>query len=233
MNSPPITLVTGTRKGIGKHLAHHYAGLGHHVIGCSRGRLDWHLEGYEHYQVDVCDEKGVRRIFFDINRKYGRLDNLINNAGIAALNHTILTPFATVERILSTNVSGTFLFCREAAKVMQKHRYGRIVNFTTVAVPLKLEGEAIYAASKAAVISLTQIMARELGQWGITVNAIGPTPVETDLIRNVPNKKLEKLLEQQSIRRYGLFEDITNVIDFYLKPESCFVTGQILYLGGV
>ena len=229
----PITLITGTRKGIGKYLAEHYVTAGHLVVGCSRGAPDWTLDGYEHFEADVADEKAVFSIFASVAKKYGRLDNCVNNAGIAAMNHTLLTPLSTVQTVLSTNVVGTFLFCREAAKLMQKGKYGRIVNFSTVAVPLKLDGEAIYSASKAAIVSLTQVMAREFGQWGITVNAVGPTPVDTDLIRNVPKEKLEKLLDRQAIHRYGTFEDISNVIDFYLKETSSFVTGQVLYLGGI
>ena len=98
---------------------------------------------------------------------------------------------------------------------------------------MKLEGEAIYASSKAAVISLTQILAGELANIGITVNAIGPTPVKTDLIRSVPIEKIKRLLERQAIHRYGEFDDIVNVIDFFIKPESNFITGQVIYLGGV
>jgi 3-oxoacyl-[acyl-carrier protein] reductase len=116
---------------------------------------------------------------------------------------------------------------------MQKQKYGRIVNFTTVAVPLNLEGEAIYAASKSAVETLTRIMAKELGGFGITVNSIGPCPIETNLIKTVPKEKIQKLLDQQAIKRYGEFEDISNVIDFFIKPESSFVTGQVIYLGGI
>lgn len=116
---------------------------------------------------------------------------------------------------------------------MKKQQYGRIVNFSTVAVPLKLDGEAIYAASKAAIVTLTQVMAKEFGEAGITVNAIGPTPVETDLIKNVPRDKINRLLSMQSIKRFGTFADIANVIDFYLRKESNFITGQVTYLGGI
>jgi 3-oxoacyl-[acyl-carrier protein] reductase len=138
-----------------------------------------------------------------------------------------------LHKLLDTNVVGTFLFCREAAKLMKKNRYGRIVNFTTVAVPLKLEGEAAYVASKAAVESLTQVLAGEFADLGITVNAIGPTPVDTDLIRAVPEKKIADLVSRQAIPRQGTYADVANVVDFYLKPESDFVTGQTLYLGGI
>jgi 3-oxoacyl-[acyl-carrier protein] reductase len=149
------------------------------------------------------------------------------------MNHMMLTPIKTVQSIFSTNVFGTFLFCREAAKLMQKKRRGRIVNFATVATPLRLEGEAAYAASKAAVVSLTEIFARELAEFGITVNAVGPTPVKTDLIRSVPPAKMQALINRQAIRRFGEFADISNAVDFFIRPESDFVTGQVLYLGGV
>ena len=228
-----VTLITGTRKGIGRFLAEYYVRQGHQVIGCSRAQPDWTLENYRHFAADVADEKAVRSIFQAIRREYGRLDHLINNAGIASMNHCLLTPITTVQNILATNVVGTFLFCREAAKVMERRHCGRIINFTTVATPLKLEGEAIYAASKAAVHSLTEVLARELAPFGITVNAVGPTPIETDLIRSVPKDRMSRLVARQAIPRMGNFADVANVIDFYLKPESDFITGQNIFLGGI
>lgn len=229
----PITLITGTRKGIGKYLAEYYVSQGHQVIGCSRTKAAWSLEGYEHFEVDVGDEPRVKTLFSYLKKNYGKLDHLINNAGVASMNHFLLTPVSTVNSILNTNLVGTFLFCREAAKLMQKSGYGRIVNFTTVAAPLKLEGEAVYAASKAAIISFTEIIARELSTFGITVNSIGPTPIETDLIRSVPKEKIEAVINRQAIKRYGTAEDVTNAVDFFLKKESSFITGQTLFLGGV
>ncbi len=233
MNNHPVMLITGTRKGIGKYLAEYYVNKGFQVIGCSRSAVDYTLNNYQHFCVDISDEKESKKIFSAILKNYGRLDVLINNAGIASMNHILLTPLKMVHNILNTNIVGTFLFCREAAKLMQKHKYGRIVNFTTVAAPLKLEGEAIYASSKAAVISLTEILSRELADMGITVNAIGPTPIQTDLIRAIPKKKLDALLNRQAIHRFGEFKDISNVINFFIQPESDFVTGQVVYLGGI
>jgi 3-oxoacyl-[acyl-carrier protein] reductase len=229
----PVTLITGTRKGLGRFLAEHYIRYGHRVIGCSRNDSTWTSDGYLHYLADVSDEKTVQRLFADVRQRFGRLDHLINNAGIAAMNHALLTPLTTVHNVLNTNVVGTFLFCREAAKLMKNCGFGRIVNVATVAVPLKVEGEAIYAASKAAVLSLTQILARELAPFGITVNAVGPGPIQTDLIRSVPKEKIEQLLSRQAIHRFGTFEDVANVIDFFLQKESGFITGQDLFLGGV
>jgi 3-oxoacyl-[acyl-carrier protein] reductase len=228
-----VVLITGTRKGIGRALVEHYAGRGCHVVGCSRSPFEGEVPNYRHYCLDVGDESAVKRMFSEIRKQEGRLDVLINNAGIASMNHSLLTPIATVNKIMETNFTGTFLFCREAARLMQLHRYGRIVNFATVAVPLKLEGEAVYAASKAAVISLTQILAREFAGFGVTVNAIGPTPIKTDLIGGVSPQKLDTLIERQAIKRYGEPRDIIHVIDFLLQPASDFVTGQVIFLGGV
>ncbi len=233
MPDPKVMVITGTRKGIGRYLCEYYLQRDWAVVGCSREESDLQHERYLHYCVDVADEMGVKKMLVDVAAKLGGVEVLVNNAGIASMNHILLTPVSTVRKILDTNFIGTFLFCRETAKLMSRRQYGRIVNFATVAAPLKLEGEAIYAASKAAVVSLTQVMARELAESNITVNAVGPTPVKTDLIRSVPQEKMRALLARQANQRYGEMRDISNVIDFFIKPESDFVTGQVIYLGGV
>jgi len=232
-NSRPVLLVSGSSKGIGRYLVEYYLAKDYLVAGCSRGNSSLQHENYRHFSVDVSDETKVKEMFAEITRDYGRLDVLVNNAGIASMNHILLTPVETARSILETNFIGTFLLCREAAKVMRKRKFGRIVNLATVAVPLKLEGEAVYAASKAAVLTFTQVAAKELASFGITVNAIGPTPIPTDLIKAVPPEKIEKLISRQSIPRPGKLEDVSNVIDFFIQPESDFITGQVIFLGGV
>jgi len=233
MHKVQVILITGTSKGIGKYLAHYYIEKGYQVIGCSRRTVNYKLDNYRHFCLDVTDEREVKRMFAEIRKTYKRMDVLINNAGIASMNHILLTPLKTVKEIFGTNFFGTFLYSREAAKLMRRNKCGRIVNFTTVAVPLKLEGEAIYASSKAAIITLTQILARELAEYNITVNAVGPTPIKTDLIRSLPDEKIISLIQRQAIKRFGEFRDVSNVIDFFLKPESDFITGQVIFLGGV
>ena len=232
MSEDSIMIITGTRKGIGKYLAEYYLEHGMTVIGCSRSESDLEHERYSHYCLDVSDEKSIKKMVFTIYKKYKHIDYLINNAGVASMNHSFLTPLSTVENIFKTNVFGTFLFCREVGKIMMKRKFGRIVNFTTVAVPLKLAGETAYTASKAAVESLTETFSREYAEYGITINAVAPTLIKTDLIKNVPKAKLDNLLKRQAIHRFGKIEEICNVIDFFIKSESELVTGQIIYLGG-
>ena len=228
-----VTLVTGARKGLGRFVVEQRLARGERVYGCSRQPSDLVAPGYEHFCLDVTDERAVRGMFSRIRKDAGRLDHLVNNAGIASMNHALLTPMSVVDAILQTNVAGTFLMCREAARLMQARNFGRIVNIISVAAPLQVEGESIYAASKSAVLTLTQILARELSRFGITVNAVGPTPVMTDLIRNVPEERIAALLARQAIPRLGQPEDVHHVIDFFLRRESGFVTAQAVYLGGV
>lgn len=233
MTDKLVVLITGSRKGIGRQLSEYFLTLGHQVIGCSRSESDLEHINYTHYCLDVADEGAVKNVFSAIRKNFGKLDVLINNAGVASMNHLLLTPGSTVDKLFQTNFKGTFLFSREAAKLMQKNRFGRIVNFSTVAVALDLEGEAIYAASKNAVEQLTRVMAKEVGGLGITVNCVGPTPIDTDLIRAVPKNKIEELIAHQAVRRMGTFGDVINVIDFFINPKSDFISGQTIYLGGV
>jgi 3-oxoacyl-[acyl-carrier protein] reductase len=233
MIPPRVFLITGTSRGIGRGLAEYYLAKGDIVCGCSRAPASFDHQNYSHFELDVSNEGAVVAMVRAITRTHGRIDGLLNNAGIASMNHALLSTTATAQAIFATNFHGTFLFCREVAKTMVRRKTGRIVNFATVATPLRLEGESLYAASKAAVESFTEVLARELGPTGVTVNAVGPTPVPTDLIKSVPRAKMDALLARQAIRRFGAISDVINVVDFFLLPQSDFITGQIIYLGGV
>lgn len=228
-----IIIITGTRKGIGRYLAEQYLQEGDIVYGCSRRICDIEHSNYHHTRLDVSDEAEVVNFVRNVYKSHKRIDVLINNAGCASMNHFLLTPYDTAKKVFNTNFFGTFLMCREVAKFMVKAKSGRIVNYSTVAVALNLHGELVYSASKAAIEQLTRVLADEIGESGVTVNAVGPTPIDTDLIKNVPENKLQDLLSHQCIKRFGQFEDVKNVIDFFLKPESNFVTAQTIYLGGV
>ena len=146
-------IITGSRKGIGQYLVEYYIQQGYFVYGCSRQDVDFSFPNYHHTIMDVFDESAIKKLMSTIRASHGRLDVLINNAGIASMNHALLTPIETMQKAFNTNVFGAFLFMRESAKLMKKNHYGRIVNFVTIATPLNLEGEASYASSKGALES--------------------------------------------------------------------------------
>jgi 3-oxoacyl-[acyl-carrier protein] reductase len=231
-SNKPITLITGASRGIGRFLAEHYLDRGHVVLGVSRGEVDLSHADFYHFAVDVRDEKAVRSMFDQIARRFGSIQHLINNAGVSSLNHAMLTSLDSVKNILDINFVATFLFCQEAARLMRGRKFGRIVNFSTISVPLRTEGVAAYAASKAAIEMLTRILAKELGPLGITVNCLGPSTVDTDLARGIPRHRVEELIRQQAIRREAQSADVANVVDFFLSDRSEMVSAQVIYLGG-
>ncbi|WP_271768254.1 SDR family NAD(P)-dependent oxidoreductase [Aquimarina algiphila] len=231
--SKKCILITGNRKGIGRYLSELYLSKGFNVVGCSRTESDLEHSAYRHVICDVTQEASAKRVVKVAKQEFGGVDILINNAGIASLNHSLLTPGSTVKKVFETNFYGSFFFSRECGKQMMKKKSGRIINFSTVAVPMNLDGEMVYASSKAAIEKMTKILAKELSNYNITVNSIGPTPILTDLLKVVPKDKVDELLEKQAIKRLGTFEDIENIISFFIDKKSEFVTGQILYLGGL
>lgn len=233
LSERPVALVTGARRGIGRQLCSHLLGKGYAVVGCSLHECDWSAPEFHHEVCNVTDEAGVKRVMRLIHKRFGRLDVLVNNAGAASMNHVFLMPLEVARRITDTNLLGTFLVGREAAKLMRRRRYGRIVNFGSSAVAIRLAGEAMYVASKAGVVALSQTMAREVGEFGITVNVVGPSPTETDMIRGVPPDKIQAFVEALPVPRLTEFGDIANVIDFFLLDSSEAVTGQVIYLNGM
>lgn len=226
-------LITGASRGIGKVLVEHFIEQGDAVIGVSRSHSAISASNYHHCIADVANETEAKGVFTYIKQQFGSLDILINNAGIARMNAFALTPISNVQDIFNTNFMGTFIFCQKAVNLLRKSSCARIINLSTVAVPLNLAGEAAYAASKSAVETLTRIIAKELGGFGITCNAIGPSPIETQLISGVGQDKIDKLLYQQAIKEMAKVADVINIVDFLVQPKSRMITGQILYLGGI
>ena len=225
-------LITGTTRGIGRHLAEHYLTLGDTVIGCARGESAFSSDRYVHHRLDVTDQAAVSTALADTRRRFGRLDVLINNAGTASMNLFALTPIESMRRIMDVNVLASMMFTHGAIRLLKGSPHPRIVNITSIAVPLRLEGEAVYAASKAAIETFTRVLAREVGRLGITCNAVGPSVVRTDLVTGVQPAKIDRLLEGQAVAREATAADVAHVVDFFLSPASALVTAQVVYLGG-
>ena len=225
-------VITGATRGLGAALAQHCLDAGDEVVGCGRTEPTISHRRYTHCLLDVTETTDVEQFFDELRERFGALDVLINNAGVASMNAIALTPVESARRVIDTNVLGPFSFTRSAVRLLRRSPNARIINVSSVAVPLRLEGEAIYAASKSALEMLTRISARELAPFGITCNAVGPSPLKTSLIAGVPEEKIQTLIRTQAIPRWAELSDVVNVIDFFLRPESSMITGQVIYLGG-
>ena len=225
----PIFLITGSSRGIGKYLAEYYLNKGYKVIGCGRSKSAtiFHSE-FTYFNCDVTSESNVFEMFAEIKKKFIKIDVVINNAGInASLALSVLT-----KDTFNTNVIATFLISRETAKLMIPNKYGRIINIGSMAAKHEVKGESIYAASKAAVNSMTRVMAKELFPFGITCNVIAPAAVDTSLMAAVNRAELEEVLKRNAVPKIGDMNEISLATDFIINKDNNTLTGQILYLGG-
>jgi 3-oxoacyl-[acyl-carrier protein] reductase len=228
-----VVLVTGTRTGIGRYLAEHFLGQGLAVVGLSRGPCDLQGESYRHFTVDVTREAELKRLFVEVRREHGRLDILVNNAGALCAAPAVLTSGAAVQGVLETNLFATVICCREAAILMKKGGFGRIVNLTSVAVPLAPEGSSVYGASKAAVEQFTRVFAKEVAPFGVTVNALGLPPTEdTGMAAALSAEATAETLRLTAMKRMITLAEVAHAVDFLVAEETGAITGQTLYLGG-
>jgi 3-oxoacyl-[acyl-carrier protein] reductase len=227
----PSALITGTSQGLGRALAERLLADGWAVHGFARGEQPLVHEHFRAHAVDVTDEAAVRAAVAVVAES-GRIDLLINNAGAAALNALLLTPGSVAEQLMRVNYLGTFHCLQAVGKVMVRQRAGRIINLTTVAVPLSLEGEAAYVASKAAVEALTKVAAKELVTQGVCVVALGLGPVDTRLTRAVPKSALAKINSDIG-RPEGT--SMEQAVDFILARihAADLKTGSVEYLGQI
>jgi 3-oxoacyl-[acyl-carrier protein] reductase len=163
-----IIVITGSRKGIGHYLCEYYLNKDDTVIGCSRNESDLKDDNYHHFNADITDEKSADNFIKAVKMQFKTIDVLINNAGAASMNHFLMTPLSTAEELMKLNYLGAFHCSRGFINLLKKSKHPRIINFSTVAVPLKLAGELAYVASKSAVEALTKVLAKELAQFNIT-----------------------------------------------------------------
>jgi 3-oxoacyl-[acyl-carrier protein] reductase len=227
----PTALITGTSQGLGLALSERLLADGWIVHGFARGPQTLAHERFSAHVVDVTDEAAVRTAVATIAES-GQIDLLVNNAGAASMNALLLTPGETAERLMRVNYLGTFHCLQAIGKVMVRQRAGRIVNVTTVAVPLSLEGEAAYVASKAAVEALTKVAAKEFATQGVRVVALGFGPVDTRLTRAVPKAMLAKINDAIG-RPQGT--TLMQAVDFILGRISApdLKSGSVEYFGTV
>jgi 3-oxoacyl-[acyl-carrier protein] reductase len=228
-----VAVVTGASRGLGADLCRHLLANGASVVGFSRGAAAMDHDGYRHLPVDVGDEAAVRDAVVEVGRMHGRLDILVNNAAVLTSIHALVMPAGDAEAMLRTNLLGTFLASREAAKLMRRHRYGRIVNIGSMAAAMEPVGDSVYAATKAATMTLAGVLAKELAGYGITVNTLAVSALETDMLRQLPRAQVDRVVAGLPLPRMATIEDITNVLDFFAAEASGYVTAQAVFLGGI
>jgi len=234
MGQAKIILITGTSKGIGKFMAEHYIKQGFLVIGCSRTASDISHENYTHFISDITNEDDVLSLFKQIKHRFSKIDVLINNAAInPAILSAALLPVTAIVSAFQTNVFAPMVLCREAVKVMARYKFGRIINFGSMATRHEVPGEAVYTSTKAALIAYSRVLSKEVAKSNITVNVVAPSAIRTELSAKINQDALQEVLSRNAIHSYGDFADVTNIVDLLIKDESKSITGQVIYLGGV
>ncbi|KXK05770.1 MAG: SDR family NAD(P)-dependent oxidoreductase [Ignavibacteriaceae bacterium] len=230
-------IVTGAAKGIGRAIAERLINESYHVIAFDKdqeGGSALQKEFYgklDYYNIDIGIETDIRNFFEKFNDKYSDLYGLVNNAGIIRDNLIWKMSLIEFDTVLSINLRGTWMLCREASIVMKSQNYGRIVNIASRAW-LGNIGQSNYSASKAGVIGLTRVLALELGKYNVLVNAVAPGLIDTPLTRQLDKEVLTKLIQSQPTRSMGKPEDVANAVSFLLSPGTNFITGQTIYIDG-
>lgn len=232
--SGKIVLVTGSRRGVGRLLTEHFLLQGAQVIGLNRhADEDWQQSGYTPMVVDIADTQSVANGFAQIRKQFGSVDIVINNAAVLTSQYAMIMPADAARSMLETNILGTFLVSREAAKLMRKGKWGRIINIGSMATCLEPMGDSVYAASKAAISTLANVMAKEFAALNITCNTLGITAIATDMLGQLPKDKIDAVVASLPLSRYATPDDIFNVIDFFASDRSGYITAQTVFLGGV
>lgn len=237
-----IAVVTGASRGIGKAVAVKLAKEGAFVIvnyNGSKERAKAVQEEIEQFggkaavfQCDVADFEACDAFLKEVLQKYGRIDILVNNAGITRDGLLMRMSEKDFDDVLDTNLKGTFHCIRFASRQMMKQRQGRIINMSSVVGVTGNAGQANYAASKAGVIGLTKAAARELASRNITVNAIAPGFIQTEMTDVLPEAVKEATVKQIPLGTFGTPEDVANAVAFLASDQAGYITGQVLHVDG-
>ena len=236
-----LVLVTGASRGIGKAIALNLGGAGATVIGTattetgadniSKVFADKKISG-KGIKLNVTDNEQISSLVKAVNEEFGPIDILINNAGITRDNILLRMKEDEWEEIIETNLSSIYKMSKSVLRGMIKNRSGRIISITSVVGAMGNAGQSNYAAAKAGMIGFTKSLAREVGVRGITVNAIAPGFIETDMTNNLPNDQKEALASQIPLGRLGTADEVANAVLFLAGDSGSYITGQTLHVNG-
>lgn len=228
-----VALVTGSRRGVGRVICEHFLEKGGTVIGFARGEATLTHRAYRHYQVDLSDPSAIQDVFFNLRKELSTLHILVNNAAVLVSQHALIMPASAVRNMIDTNLVAPFFISREAAKLMRRGKWGRIINIGSMAASLEPVGDSVYAACKAGINTMGNVLAKELAAFNITVNTLAISAMATDMLEQLPRENVEAVIRSLPIPRLATPDDVLNVIDFFASERSSYITAQAVFLGGV
>lgn len=235
-----VAIVSGGSSGIGYATARMLLENGANVCICARNpsKVDAAVAALSEfgtvrgYSVDIADKAQIQDMADKVKAEFGRIDILVNNAGITADAQFYKMTDEQFERVIDTNLKGMYYFSKAVVPTMMEQRYGRIISVASVSAYNGNFGQSNYAASKAGVMGMTRVMGKELGKYGINVNAIAPGSIMTEMYAAVPEEIKQKKLAAIPLRRYGTAEEAANLICFLASDEASYITTQTITIDG-
>lgn len=242
MSNGKVAVITGAGRGIGRAIALQFAEAGYQVVINYRSSITQVEEllstiknaGGEAIaiQADISKEEEAKKLVDETVKQFGKLDVLVNNAGITKDNLLMRMSEADFDSVIDTNLKGTFFCLKHTSNVMLKQRSGKIINISSVVGLIGNAGQVNYAASKAGVIGMTKSAARELASRGITVNAVAPGFIETDMTDVLSDKVKEAMIANIPLKRYGKAGEVASAVLFLASDAANYITGQVLQVDG-
>ena len=228
-------LITGASRGIGKDIALKSKEKGYEVLGTSttnEGVSSLRENGIHGLQLNLNDKKSIGSFNDLLIQEHSDITVLINNAGITRDNIVLRMTEEEWMDVLNINLNGAFKISKTVLKFMLKKRWGRIINITSTSASTGNRGQANYAAAKAGIEAFSKSLAKEVGSRGITVNAIAPGYIQTDMTKVISEKVKEEILSQIPLSRFGKPEEISQLVDFLISDEASYITGQTIHING-